>query len=193
MTSKVRPGGSVSIGDRPPPKGFGTRHIYWEVPSSGYFQFAAAKETRTRVRFAAEKLELKRSPNPVLAETPRSKNPGGQDYLVPLPPPSLPSDALLTSTAADNAHTVLAKQLQAAVEVDALQKEHARLSKELRKIEFMTGTNSFQREQFLLSTDQELTVLDPPRFGCGKTMMHFPCLRSKPRFTLFIKNEKKLG
>lgn len=121
-----------------------------------------------------------------MAETPRSVE---RTYLVPVPEGTSASDAQLASMEATNAHVLLTKNLQSTVDNDGLRREHARLSRELRQLEVMTSLNSFQREKALLSTEHELTVLEPPHFGCGKSMQHFACLRSKPRFTLFIKNE----
>lgn len=175
------PGSSLSIGDKVPSKGFGTKHIYWKTDTSGYFVSAAQKETKTRVKFADEKFELERSTNPLFAESPSTK-PKGQ-YLVSLPPPHNPSEALLTSTGEENKHTVLTASLKTAVEVDHLKREHARLSQELRELEFMTSTDSFLREKALHSFDITYSTFAPPHFGCGKSMPLFSCIRSKPKYT----------
>jgi len=171
----------------------GTAHKYWQVADSGYAKFAMKNEDKTRVSFLHGRYALERSPNPVLAET--ADDAKGW-YLVKMPSDTAVArkreEAELASTNAALEQDNLALQLNIKTKNDLLQKEHARLSRELRELGVAISTNSFQREKALLSWEVEPVSYDPKRCGVKHTLQHFPCLRSKPRFTAYIKNDKGL-
>ena len=171
----------------------GTAHRYWQVADSGYAKFAMKNEDKTRVSFLHGRYSLERSPNPILAETADCTKGW---YLVKMPTDAALArkreEAELASTNAALEQENLALQLNIKTKNDLLQKEHARLSRELRELGVTVSTNSFQRERALLSWEIEPVTHNPKRCGVKHTLQHFPSLRSKPRFTAYIKNDKGL-
>ena len=185
---------ATAASDRKTPAKMGTPHIYWKVPTSGYFKFAAENEEKTRVQFLHGRYSLERPPNPLFAETNGDVR---GEYLV-----KVPSVAVLerkqheAACAAANSlavHDNLQAGLSARAEIDNLKREHARLALELRSLATAVSLNSFSREKALAAFDIATpTIVPRPRHGVSHSLQHFPCIRSKPQYTSYIKNNKGL-
>jgi len=176
-----------------PPAKMGTPHRYWQVADSGYAKFAMKNEDRTRVAFLHGRYSLERAPNAVFAQN--AEDTRGQ-YLVKVPSPRqiekrrVDAELVLAKEQAQQANLVIGLQTRA--EVERLKVEHARLSAELRNLNVMVSTNPFTREKALMAFDNPPIELETKRLGVKHYLQHFPCLRSKPQYTAYIKNNKGL-
>lgn len=176
-----------------PPAKMGTPHVYWQVADSGYAKFAMKNENRTRVAFLHGRYSLERAPNALFAE--KAEDTRGQ-FLVSVPSPRqiekgrVDEELVLANEQSQRAN--LAIGLQTRAEVERLKVEHARLSAELRNLNVMVSTNPFTREKALLAFDNPPDELTATRCGVKHYLQHFPCLRSKPQYTAYIKNNKGL-
>ena len=176
------------------PAKMGTSHIFWEVGDSGYAKFAMKNEDVTRVAFLRSRYELIRPPNPILSED-RGHTKG--NFLVDIPCADVIQRKLhakkLSVENTNRLHENLASSLHTRATVDGLKREMYQISEQLRSLSVMVSTNPFLREKALSSFDcTEAVDIPLVKHGVRHTLEHFPSLRSVPRFTKYIKNDKGL-
>jgi hypothetical protein len=200
-----------SWGNRPRPKGLGTKHKHFDVPNSGYMKEAINSETHTRNEFYDNKYRLVRPPNTVFGET-HAEAQG--KYLVEIPADHEcytidPATGLKTSGLNSSSGSTLrnridalvttvlhnctagstlvhAKALQARIDKDNLQAKRDLVFQQLREAEVAINPNFRKREEGLVDPDPLPPDLILPNRGLNTTLRAYPSQRSKPKFTLRI-------
>jgi hypothetical protein len=200
-----------SWGNRPRPKGLGTKHKHFDVPNSGYTKEAISSETHTRNTFYDNKYRLTRPPNTVFGET-QAEVKG--KYLVQIPQdhdcykidlatglktsgPASSSgntlrsriDALVTivlHNCAAGSTLTQAKALQTRIDKDNLLAKRDLVFRQLREAEVTINPNFRKREEGLVDSDPLPPDLTLPNRGLNTTLRAYPSQRSKPKFTLRI-------
>lgn len=196
---------TASWGDRPRPKGLGTKHLHFDVPKSGYERENIMAADHTRNKFYDNKYRLEKPPNVVFGETKEEK--AGQ-YLVTIPPhheawrmdpttgTKLPSpesakdtvrrrnDDIVGAILFETANKVNASvALDKRIKLDQLKAKRKLVYEQLRKADTTIAVNPWKREQSLVDVDLAPT---PPLLGKHGTVTYlraFPSERSKPKFT----------
>jgi hypothetical protein len=199
---------TASWGDRPRPKGLGTKHLHFDVERSGYLRESLKGETKTRNLFYDGKYRMEKPPNVVFGETPAEMK--GQ-YLVKLPVnhscfntdpatgKKLNSSPMSTSTLKgrqnelaelvmwenDNKHGATL-ELQKRINKDQLKAKRKLCYEQLRQTDLLINNNTWVREQSLVDPDPLPLEPELPNRRLKSYLRAFPCERSKPKFTTRI-------
>ena len=213
-SNKGRRGSMDSWGDRPRPKGLGTKHLHFDVANSGYVRESMKAEQDTRIRFYDSKYRLERPPNVVFGET---KADCENQYLVTVPQTHecFTKDPHTGSPCRDvaggetgatlrdrNADLVQAVLLEAKTKSGATQKLADRIAREhlqakrdvvfkqLRDADLTISHNVFEREQRVVDVDPLPPQPILKNRGTKSFLQAFPNERSKPKFTMKTPSEK---
>ena len=213
MSAQERRKSNASWGDRPRPKGLGTKHLHFDVAKSGYVRESIKSEQDTRNKFYDEKLRLERPPNVVFGET---KADCENHYLVQIPdnhdtytkdpktgkilPKFLNNsestlrarndelvNLILNDTRAKVDNTI---ELDKRIMTDQLKAKRNLVYEQLRQHDINISRNTFIREQSLIDVDLDPPVPILPKYGTKTFLRAFPNERSIPRFTAKISSLK---
>jgi hypothetical protein len=200
-----------SWGDRPRPKGLGTKHLFFDVAKSGYVRESIKAEQDTRNKFYGNKLLYEKPPNVVFGETAEDcKN----QYLVKVPADhetfnrdpetgKLLEKASLDTTLKGrnqqlveylmNPRTTLnakAQKLADKIHRDTLKAKRDCAFYELRQHDNAMAVNCRTRELSCIEADLVPKQPELKNYGAKTFLRHFPNERSVPRFTQKTPSQK---
>jgi len=193
-----------SWGDRPRPKGLGTKHLHFDVANSGYVRESMKAEQDTRNAFYDAKYRIERPPNVVLGET---KADCTDQYLVSVPQTHEcfahdphtgtaltggNSEATLRGRNASlvqevlhetNAKAQATQQLINRIAREQLIAKRECVYKQLRQADLTISKNARTRELAVEDVDPLPPQPILKNRGTVAFLQAFPNERSKPRFT----------